>query len=144
MEITIKIEAPELVHAIETLAIAIGCTVDKIGVGQAIEEAVKQKPAKVTKEDKKVTKEPEKITETPKEVTETPKEVTEEPELAVPVEEDTETNYTIEQIREVFVSKNSKANQAKLKAVLKKYGVAKVTELKEEQFNEVMKDLEAI
>lgn len=44
MEITIKIQAPELAHALETLAIAIGCTVDKIGVGDAIKEAVQQAP----------------------------------------------------------------------------------------------------
>lgn len=42
--ITIEIKAPELAHALETLAIAIGCTVDKIGVGQAIQEAVSQAP----------------------------------------------------------------------------------------------------
>jgi len=45
MELTITIKAPELAHALETLAIAIGCTVDKIGVGEAITEAVTQAPS---------------------------------------------------------------------------------------------------
>lgn len=43
INVTINIQAPELAHALETLAIAIGCTVDKIGVGDAIKHAVQQK-----------------------------------------------------------------------------------------------------
>ena len=42
MEITIKIQAPELAHALETLAIAIGCTVDKMNVGEAVKDAAQQ------------------------------------------------------------------------------------------------------
>ena len=113
MEITIKIQAPELAHAIETLAIAIGCTVDKIGVGEAIKEAVEQKP-------------------------------TEKAEKAPDMVESDDPPITIEQVREAFVSKNSKSNAPKLKAILKKYKVAKVTDLPEEDFEKVLKELEAI
>ena len=119
MEITIKIQAPELAHAIETLAIAIGCTVDKIGVGEAIKEAVDQGSAKVTN---------------------TPDESENVPDM---VESD-DPPVTIEQVREAFVSKNSKANVPKLKAILKKYKVAKVTDLPEESFEKVLKELEEL
>lgn len=121
MEITIHIKAPELAHAIETLAIAIGCTVDKIGVGEAIKEAVDQGP-KEPKEDEKVTKKTEKAAETP---------------------EETEV-ITIEEVREAFLAKNTKSNKAKLKAILEKQGVVKVTDLPEDSFPEVLKELEAI
>lgn len=138
MEITIKIQAPELAHAIETLAIAIGCTVDKIGVGEAIKEAVDQAPKedkhnKLTKDTKKETKVAEKVTETPEEVTET-----------IEPQSDPEATYTIEQVREAFMAKNSKANTAKLKAILKKHNVAKVTDLPEESFADVIKELDAL
>lgn len=137
MEITIKIQAPELAHAIETLAIAIGCTVDKIGVGQAIEEAVTQKQVKETKKVEKETKKLEKVTE--------PEPEEEKPNDDVPFEtkknEDPAQEVTIEQVRALFVEKNSKANKAKLVALLKKYGVSKVTDLQEENFAEVIEEL---
>lgn len=117
MEITINIQAPELAHAIETLAIAIGCTVDKIGIGEAIKEAVKQGP------------EPEPLSG----------KVKTEPDMI-----ENGDPITIEQVREAFVSKNSKANAPKLKAILKKYKVSKVTDLPEEHFEEVLKALEEI
>lgn len=137
MEITINIQAPELAHAIETLAIAIGCTVDKIGVGQAIEEAVQQKPT-APKETK--TKETKKA-EGAKATAPTP-----EPEPVVEDAAEAEDGpvLTIEQVREAFMAKNTKSNTAKLKAILKKFNVAKVTDLPEEHFADVLKELEAI
>ena len=122
MEITIKIQAPELAHAIETLDIAIGCTVDKIGIGEAIKEAVDQKPTEKTKETEKVTTEAE----------------NDDPPF------DVEVSVTLEQLREAFVAKNSKTNAPKLKAILKEYKVAKVTDLPEEHFAAVLKRLEEI
>ncbi|MEN6618159.1 MAG: hypothetical protein ABFC28_01445 [Rikenellaceae bacterium] len=139
MEITINIQAPELAHAIETLAIAIGCTVDKIGVGQAIEEAVQQKPT-APKETK--TKETKKAEEA-KAAAPTP-----DPEPDPKVEDaavaEDRPILTIEQVREAFMAKNTKSNTAKLKAILKKFNVAKVTDLPEEHFADVLKELEAI
>lgn len=52
---------------------------------------------------------------------------------------------TIEQIREVFVAKNSiKGNTPKLKAILNQFGVRKVTDLQEKDFPAVLKALEEI
>ncbi len=133
MNITINIQAPELAHALETLAIAIGCTVDKIGLGEAIKDAVDQGPPKTTnKADKAI--EESKANEEVKE--------TQEPEAES--EPNNEVTITIERVREAFMAKNSKANTAKLKAILKKYNVSKVTDLTEESFADVLKELEAI
>lgn len=51
---------------------------------------------------------------------------------------------TIEQIREAFVSKNTKGNTQKLKALLNEFGVKKVTDLKEKDFPAVLKELEEL
>ena len=51
---------------------------------------------------------------------------------------------TIEQIREAFVSKNTKGSTPKLKAILNKFGVKKVTDLKEKDFPAVLKELEEL
>ena len=51
---------------------------------------------------------------------------------------------TIEQIREAFVSKNTKGNTQKLKALLNKFGVKKVTDLQEKDFPVVLKELEEL
>jgi DNA polymerase II small subunit/DNA polymerase delta subunit B len=51
---------------------------------------------------------------------------------------------TIEQIREAFVSKNTKGNTQKLKALLNEFGVKKVTDLKEKDFPAVLKELEGL
>jgi hypothetical protein len=123
MNLTINIQAPELAHAIETLAIAIGCTVDKIGVGEAIKEAVDQGSTKETEE--------------PETTPDADMVENEDPPFEI-------KPITIEQVREAFVAKNSKANAPKLKAILKKYKVAKVTDLPEENFEDVLKKLEEI
>ena len=78
------------------------------------------------------------FTEKTEEATKPEEKVTEEPEKV------TEPTITIEQVREAFMDKNSKANAPKLKALLKKYGVAKVTDLKEVTFSFVLEDLKEI
>lgn len=56
-----------------------------------------------------------------------------------------EISLTIEDIREVFVEKNStKGNTAKLKAILKEFKVSKVTDLEEKDFDAVMARLKEI
>lgn len=58
--------------------------------------------------------------------------------------EEAAKKITIEQIREAFVSKNTKGNTQKLKALLNKFGVKKVTDLKEKDFPAVLKELEEL
>ena len=64
-----------------------------------------------------------------------------EPEVA---EERSSTSITLEDVRAAFIAKNSKANTAKLKALLNDFGVKKVTDLKESDFPKVIEALEAI
>lgn len=61
-----------------------------------------------------------------------------------PVKEEVKTDYTLEEVRAKFTELNSVKNRPKLKAILEKYGVGKVTELEETVFNSVMADLEKI
>jgi len=61
-----------------------------------------------------------------------------------PVKEEVKTDYTLEEVRAKFTELNSVKNRPKLKAILEKYGVGKVTELEEKVFNSVMEDLEKI
>lgn len=47
-------------------------------------------------------------------------------------------------MRAAFVAKNSPSNRNQLKAILDKYGASNISELKEEYFEAVMKDLEEL
>lgn len=121
MEIKITIDGlDQLTEAIALLGSALAYkqgTLKIAGAAEALAEDVTEMTKKVTKPEEKVTEEPEKVTE---------------------------PTITIEQVREAFMDKNSKANAPKLKALLKKYGVAKVTDLKEEDFSSVLEDLKGI
>lgn len=123
MKITVELKASEIAEAISNLAEAIsGRTVvatEKI----IFDMAAKKKDAVEQVENKK-----------------------EESDMVQPDQEPEENDepITIEQVREAFMNKNSKANTSKLKAILKKYNVAKVTDLPEESFADVLKELEEI
>lgn len=63
------------------------------------------------------------------------------------VKEDKKANgikFTREDVRAAFVEKNSPSTRDKLKAILDKFGAPNISELKEEHFEDVMKELEAI
>ena len=55
-----------------------------------------------------------------------------------------QNKYTREEVRADFVAKNSPSNRNQLKAILDKYGASNISELKEEYFEAVMKDLEEL
>lgn len=55
-----------------------------------------------------------------------------------------QNKYTREEVRTAFVAKNSPSNRNQLKAILDKYGASNISELKEEYFEAVMKDLEEL
>lgn len=60
-------------------------------------------------------------------------------------EPDPETKeISLEEVRAAFVAKNSKANAPKLRAILAKFNVKKVTDLDSTDYAEVLKQLEAI
>lgn len=51
---------------------------------------------------------------------------------------------SLEEVRAAFVAKNSKANAPKLRAILAKFNVKKVTDLDPADYPEALKELEAI
>lgn len=80
-------------------------------------------------------------------VEEVVKEVVQAPDVSkedVKEEETKENKITREQVREAFVSKNSPSTRDQLKSLLEKYKAPNITELAEEHFQSILKDLEAI
>jgi hypothetical protein len=121
--ITIEIKAPELAHALETLAIAIGCSVDKIGVGDAIKEAVQQAPVN----DKSRVAEAEKA----------PTVKT----LDDPVAEE-ESKYTLEEVRKALGDLSKAKGKEIAKGILTLFNVSKVTDLDASQYNAAMQAIQ--
>lgn len=126
MEIKIKIEG--LDQLTESLALIGSALAYQRGMAQT-EKAAVELINEVTKPEETAAPEAEKV----EEPVEEKKVVAEGPPI------------TIEQIREVFVNKNNiKGNTPKLKAVLNKFGVKKVTDLQEKDFPAVLKELEEL
>lgn len=152
MNITINIQAPELAHAIETLAIAIGCTVDKIGVGQAIQEAVNQAPTnpEVFEKDSyfyhpesesyAMWKKGQVIPHTDPDFNlcyEVTKEEYDKGTSKAPAAE--EPKFTLEEVRKALGDLAKAKGKEIAKGVLTAFGVSKVTDLEKSQYNEAMK-----
>lgn len=137
MEITVKIQADELAGAINNLAEAL--LVDNNNLAESISnlalsvgpiEAVKAEPKKVARGSQKVEDKP-KPTEPPK------AELKEEPKA-----EKDEPQYKIEDIRTAFATFAKAKGKDKAKEILAQFNAHKVTELKENDYNAVMKVLE--
>ena len=58
--------------------------------------------------------------------------------------EEPEEELTLDMLRKAFVEKNSPENRPKLKAILTKLGVSKITQLEQDQYNEAYALLGAI
>lgn len=124
MEITVKIQADELAGAINNLAEALLVDNNNPALSIGPIEAVKAEP-------KKVAEEPQKVEDKPKsEPKEEPKSEKEEPQ------------YKIEDIRTAFATFAKAKGKDKAKEILAKFNAHKVTELKEDDYNAVMKVLE--
>lgn len=137
MEIIVKIQADELAGAINNLAEAL--LVDNNNLADSISnlalsvgpiEAVKTEPKKVARGSQKVEDKP-KPTEPPK------AEPKEEPKA-----EKDEPQYKIEDIRTAFATFAKAKGKDKAKEILAQFNAHKVTELKEDDYNAVMKVLE--
>ena len=137
MEIIVKIQADELAGAINNLAEAL--LVDNNNLAESINnlalsvgpiEAVKTEPKKVARGSQKVEDKPKPV-ETPKA----------EPKEEPKVEKD-EPQYKIEDIRTAFATFAKAKGKDKAKEILAQFNAHKVTELKEDDYNAVMKVLE--
>lgn len=137
MEITVKIQADELAGAINNLAEALlvgnnnlAESINNLALSVGPIEAVKAEPKKVAEEPQKVVDKP-KNDEPPKpEPKEEPKAEKEEPQ------------YKIEDIRTAFATFAKAKGKDKAKEILAQFNAHKVTELKEDDYNAVMKVLE--
>jgi len=137
MEITVKIQADELAGAINNLAEAL--LVDNNNLAESINnlalsvgpiEAVKAEPKKVARGSQKVEDKPKPVEPPKAEPKEEPKAEKDEPQ------------YKIEDIRTAFATFAKAKGKDKAKEILAQFNAHKVTELKEDDYNAVMKVLE--
>ena len=145
MEITVKIQADELAGAINNLAEAL--LVDNNNLAESINnlalsvgpiEAVKTEPKRIAEGSQKVEDKPKPVEPPKAEPKEEPKaEPKEEPKA-----EKDEPQYKIEDIRTAFATFAKAKGKDKAKEILAQFNAHKVTELKEDDYNAVMKVLE--
>ena len=145
MEIIVKIQADELAGAINNLAEAL--LVDNNNLAESINnlalsvgpiEAVKTEPKRIAEGSQKVEDKPKPVEPPKAEPKEDPKaEPKEEPKA-----EKDEPQYKIEDIRTAFATFAKAKGKDKAKEILAQFNAHKVTELKEDDYNAVMKVLE--
>lgn len=129
MEITVKIQADELAGAINNLAEAL--LVDNNNLAESINNlALSVGPIEAVKAEPK--REPQKVEDKPKA----------EPKEEPKPEPKEEPQYKIEDIRTAFATFAKAKGKDKAKDILAKFNAHKVTELKEDDYNAVMKVLE--
>ncbi|HZK58087.1 MAG TPA: hypothetical protein VFD17_07235 [Clostridia bacterium] len=143
MDIKITIEnLDEILKSIDQLAEATALVGTAIAYKNNMNKTAKAAAAIIDEINKEETEPEEKVTESDEKATD-PKEEPTEPEEKVVAEGP--PAVTIEDVRELFVTKNSiKGNTAKLKAILDEFGVKKVTDLEEKDFPEVLEKLGAL
>jgi len=131
MEIKITITGIEqFTEAVSLLASAIAYDKGMKLTGQAAEALIKESETNVANSEFSAVKENEGVTE--------------KKENVIEIDSSRKTEITIEDVRSAFMAKNTKTNTAKLKAILTNFGVKKVTDLKEKDFEAVLKALEEI
>lgn len=122
MEITVKIQADELAGAINNLAEALLVDNNNLALSVGPIEAVKTEPKRIAEGSQKVEDKPKPV----------------EP----PKAEKDEPQYKIEDIRTAFATFAKAKGKDKAKEILAQFNAHKVTELKEDDYNAVMKVLE--
>lgn len=127
MDITIKIEAPALVDAINALAVAIAGNIELLleGTGSRAATVSVEMP----------------VSDRPEIKEETTASIADDTAAS---EEKSATTITIDQVRALFVEKNSAGNRDKLKQILSDFKVKKVTDLQEKDFAAVIARLEGL
>jgi len=131
MDINVRIHAPELVESINALAAALAGNIELLLMGPGSRSGEVHPDIQEQRESKPQPK-PE-----PESKQGDPSPATQELEPA-----ESEKEYTLEEVRAKFVSKNSAKNRDILKQLLADFGAKKVTELQEKDFAAVMARLE--
>ena len=132
MYINVNFESIEEVKEFVKAFGDVGCT--------CVDQATKAKAKKETKEEVK------EVEETKEETKEEVKEVEETKEETKPVEEPKEEVKTVtkEQLTDAFKTKMKAGKSTELKAILNKYGASKVSEVNEEDREQVFIEVEAL
>lgn len=137
MEITVKIQADELAGAINNLAEALlvnnnnlAESINNLALSVGPIEAVKTEPKRIAEGSQKVEDKPKPVEPPKAEPKEEPKAEKDEPQ------------YKIEDIRTAFATFAKAKGKDKAKEILAQFNAHKVTELKEDDYNAVMKVLE--
>jgi len=139
MEITIKIEG--LDQLTESLALIGAALAYKNDMAPTAKSAVKlMNEVTATTEEVEKPKKEETKKEDPKKETKKAK----DPEPKKEEADSKATTVTREEVRAALVAKNSPSTRDKLKAILDKYEAPNITALKEEHFEDVLKELEAL
>jgi hypothetical protein len=127
MDITIKIEAPALEDAIHALAVAIAGNIELLleGTGSRAATVSVEMP----------------VSDKPEIKEETAASTADDTAASA---EKSATTITIDQVRALFVEKNSAGNRDKLKQILSDFNVKKVTDLQEKDFAAVVARLEEL
>jgi len=115
LHITVEIKAPEIVDALEILALAIS--------NQS--KLLNPRPAPQNASSQEVHAEP-------------------EPEQSKEVKNTASSDISVEKLRAKFVELSKKGKKAELKKLLSELGVSKVSDIKPDQYQDVMAKLEAI
>jgi hypothetical protein len=139
---TIEIKAPELAAAIENLAAAL----KGASAPTEIKTEIKEEPKKSARSSgKKNTETAAPMAETVVEpTTETAAEVKTESETAPFDVEKTESALTLDDVRKVFTPLVQAGKQQEVKAILEKFEVAKLSDLKPETFEQAIAMAEAL
>ena len=126
MEVTIKIEGlDQLTEAVAMLGGAMAYF-----KGVSAEEAVKAVEEVTVKKEESIAKAEENLSKVEEKV----------PEKA----EVSEPSVSRDEVRALFAAKNTKDKRTQLKGILDKYGAKNISSLKEEDFDAIIKDLEAV
>lgn len=129
MNVTIKIEGlSEFTEAITLLGSSIAHHNGMENTVKAFNELNPNKKSEIKEKAKKDLEEITKNIEKPVEIDEVVK----------------ESSLELEDVRALFVSKNSPGTRDKLKAILVKYGADNISSLKKEHFESVVKDLDEL
>ena len=120
MDITVKIEAPALVDAINALAVAVAGNIELLLEGPSARAAA---PASASAE---------------------PKPVETKPAETSTAQTDSTATYTLEQVRAKLADLSRAGKQAEAKKLLENLGVKKLTDLPPEKYPEIMKAAEGI
>ena len=124
MDITIKIEAPALVDAINALAVALAGNIELLLDGPG-SRSTAEAPLTKAEVEEQVNQEGTISGESAPQKTEQP-------------------TFSLEQVRAKLADLSRGGKQAEVKALLGKFGVKKLTEVPEEKYPELMKEAEAI